>query len=75
MIAKAMLPTFGGAPQVWTASMVFFQAALLVGYSYAHLVTQHLRLRRQTGVHIGLLVLPILALPIALKGTDMIAGM
>ncbi len=55
--------------------MVFFQAALLVGYSYAHLVTQHLRLRRQTGVHLALLVLPLLALPIALKGTDIIGGM
>ncbi|MCY7418113.1 MAG: fused MFS/spermidine synthase [Chloroflexi bacterium] len=75
MIAKAMLPTFGGAPQVWTASMVFFQAALLAGYSYAHLATQHLRLRRQAGVHIGLLILPVLALPIALKGTDAAAGM
>ena len=72
MIAKAMLPTFGGAPQVWTASMVFFQAALLAGYRYAHLATQHIRLRRQAGAHIGLLILPIKALPVALKGTGLV---
>lgn len=36
MAAKAMLPLFGGAPAVWLVSMVFFQAALLAGYAYAH---------------------------------------
>ena len=38
MVAKA-LPTFGGAPQVWTAAMLFFQGALLAGYGYAHLTS------------------------------------
>src|SRR4028119_1162401 len=33
MFAKFVLPSFGGTPAVWTGSMMFFQAALLVGYS------------------------------------------
>ena len=36
MIAKLVLPTLGGSPMVWNTCMAFFQAALLVGYTYAH---------------------------------------
>jgi hypothetical protein len=74
MIAKALLPTFGGTPQVWTAAMVFFQAALLVGYGYAHLVTNRLGPRGGALVHIALLTLPLLALPIAIHGTEVVEG-
>ena len=38
MIAKAILPWFGGAASVWTACMLFFQTVLL-GYFYAHVVS------------------------------------
>ena len=31
VLAKALLPWFGGAPAVWTTSMLFFQALLLAG--------------------------------------------
>src|SRR5687768_3409630 len=51
MTAKLLLPTFGGSPQVWTASMVFFQGALLAGYAYAHWSIRRLGLRRQPMVH------------------------
>jgi hypothetical protein len=37
MIGKMLLPTLGGAPAVWNTCLVFFQAALLVGYTYAYL--------------------------------------
>lgn len=74
MVAKALLPTFGGSPQVWTAAMVFFQAALLVGYGYAHLVTNRLGPRRGPLAHLGLLALSLLALPIAVRGADIVAG-
>jgi len=70
MTAKLLLPTFGGSPQVWTASMVFFQAALLAGYGYADLSTRRLGLRRQPILHAFLLFLPLLVLPIGLRGLD-----
>jgi hypothetical protein len=70
MTAKLLLPTFGGSPQVWTASMVFFQAALLAGYAYADLSIRRLGLRRQPLVHAVLLFLPLLVLPITVRGLD-----
>ena len=33
IIAKAILPWFGGAPAVWTTCMLFFQTLLLAGYA------------------------------------------
>ncbi|HVC93051.1 MAG TPA: fused MFS/spermidine synthase [Pirellulales bacterium] len=66
MIAKLVLPKFGGAPAVWNTCMVFFQAALLAGYVYAHATTQWMGVRRQAILHLGLLVLPWLVLPIAI---------
>ena len=39
LIGKFILPWFGGSPAVWTTCMLFFQVVLLVGYSYAHLIT------------------------------------
>ncbi len=63
LIAKAILPWFGGAPAVWTTCMLFFQSALLVGYAYAH-VTKRLAARTQAGLHIALLGLTLLLLPI-----------
>ena len=45
IIAKQILPWFGGTSAVWTTCLVFFQAMLLAGYLYAHLVTTTLRIR------------------------------
>ncbi len=75
MVAKAMLPTFGGTPQVWTVSMLFFQGALLVGYGYAHLLTQRLTAGRQALVHVAVLLLPLITLPIALRGTGVASSL
>jgi hypothetical protein len=68
MIAKMILPRLGGSPAVWNTCMVFFQALLLAGYGYAHALTACLSTRRQTLLHIGLLLSPclLLVLPIAL---------
>lgn len=63
LMAKAILPWFGGAPAVWTTSMLFFQTGLLAGYGYAHW-GRRLPLRRQLVVHLALLALSLLALPI-----------
>ncbi len=38
MFAKMALPLLGGSPGVWNTCVVFFQAALLCGYGYAHLI-------------------------------------
>jgi hypothetical protein len=63
MIAKMVLPLLGGSPAVWSTCMVFFQAALLAGYAYAHATTTWLGARFQTVVHVGLLLLPLFVLP------------
>src|SRR5256885_3348631 len=63
IIAKQILPWFGGSAAVWTTCLVFFQTVLLAGYAYADL-THKLGLRRQTLLHIALLLLSLLTLPI-----------
>jgi spermidine synthase len=69
MIAKMILPLLGGTPAVWTTCMVFFQAVLLAGYSYAHFLTSRFTLRRQLLIHGILLLLPflVLALPVGIS--------
>jgi spermidine synthase len=63
IIAKQILPWFGGSAAVWTTCLVFFQSVLLAGYAYADL-THRLGLRRQTLLHIALLLVSLAALPI-----------
>ena len=60
MIAKALLPYFGGSPAVWTVSMLFFQTGLLLGYSYAHLLSSTTPTTIQVLVHFCLMVLMVL---------------
>ena len=64
MIARYILPWFGGGPAVWTACMLFFQVALLGGYAYAHLLSARLSRRRQYILHVALLALSLASLPI-----------
>lgn len=64
MFAKMVLPMLGGTPAVWNTCMVFFQAMLLAGYSYAHATTSLLGVRKQAMLHCLLIVLPLLVLPI-----------
>jgi len=64
IIAKQILPWFGGAAAVWTTCLVFFQATLLAGYAYSDLVVHRLRPRVQIGTHVGLLALSLVVLPI-----------
>jgi hypothetical protein len=66
MIAKMVLPTLGGTPGVWNTSMVFYQAALLAGYAYAHWGSRRLTATRQLAIHGLLLGLAVLFLPIVL---------
>lgn len=68
MVAKLVLPMLGGSPSVWNTSMVFFQAALLGGYAYAHLLQRIGSIRIQVGVHLALLVAAALFLPLQISG-------
>jgi hypothetical protein len=65
MFARMVLPYLGGTPAVWNTCVVFFQASLLAGYTYAHLTPAWLGVRRQALAHIGLMLVPLLLLPIA----------
>jgi SAM-dependent methyltransferase len=64
IIAKQILPWFGGSAAVWTTCMVFFQVALLTGYAYADLTTRRLTPKRQIALHIALLAASLVVLPI-----------
>ena len=63
IIAKQILPWFGGSAAVWTTCLVFFQSVLLAGYAYADWTTR-LGARRQAMLHVALLAISLLSLPI-----------
>ncbi len=64
VIAKQILPWFGGSSAVWTTCMVFFQCALLAGYLYADTLVRRLSANWQWRVHSVMLVLSLISLPI-----------
>ena len=64
MIAKMILPWFGGSAAVWITAMLFFQTALLGGYLYAHWSVRSLGPRSQSLLHAGLLGVSLLLLPV-----------
>ncbi|MFZ5669789.1 MAG: fused MFS/spermidine synthase [Pseudomonadota bacterium] len=68
MVAKLVLPLLGGSPAVWNTSMAFFQAALLVGYGYAHLLQRIPSVRRQITVHLVALAIAGHTLPLRISG-------
>jgi len=64
LMAKQILPWFGGSAAVWTTCLVFFQFLLLAGYAYTDWTTRHLSARRQVTLHIVLLAVSLVTLPI-----------
>lgn len=70
MVARMILPVLGGSPAVWNTAMVFFQAALLAGYLYAHLLTRRFGTRAQVIIHAIVLLVPIIALPISITSAN-----
>src|SRR5690242_3371212 len=64
IIAKMILPWFGGTSAVWSTCMLFFQLVLLLGYAYAHFLHRKLNARRQALAHIFTLAISLAALPI-----------
>ena len=64
IMSKMILPWFGGAPNVWTTCMPFFQTVLVLGYLYAHILATRLSPKSQFGLHCLLLFVSVLSLPI-----------
>jgi hypothetical protein len=56
IIGKYILPFFGGAAAVWILCLLFFQVLLLVGDTYAHVVSRLPRLPSQGKTHAGVLL-------------------
>ncbi|MEO8486311.1 MAG: fused MFS/spermidine synthase [Betaproteobacteria bacterium] len=64
VMAKQILPWFGGSATVWTTCLVFFQSALLLGYAYADWMVRRVTPRTAVRAHVVLLVLSVVVLPI-----------
>jgi hypothetical protein len=66
MVTKLVLPRFGGAPSVWSVAIVFFQAALLAGYAYAHWLTRYVRGRIAVVIHVAVMIAACFWLPLSI---------
>ena len=66
MFTKMVIPRLGGTPSVWSVAMVFFQAVLLGGYAYAHLLTSWLPGKRSLVVHLVVMALALFFLPLSI---------
>jgi hypothetical protein len=64
LVAKYVLPWFGGSPGVWTTCLLFFQVLLTAGYGLAHFLASRFTPRRQAMMTIGFLLLTVASLPI-----------
>jgi hypothetical protein len=69
LFAKMVLPVLGGSSSVWAVALLFFQAALLIGYGYAHLLTRHVSAASNGFVHLGIALLALIVLPVGLPET------
>lgn len=66
LLAKHLLPQFGGSAFVWVTSILFFQTGLLLGYLYAYLLAKLPSLRWQAGIHLLLLAASLYFIPLHL---------
>jgi hypothetical protein len=64
MVAKRILPWFGGTPSVWTLCLAFYQTALFLGYTYAHLLVRFASPTAQLGIHSLVVGAAFVALPV-----------
>ena len=64
LIAKIILPWFGGSAAVWSAAMLFFQLVLLAGYAYAHISIRFFKPKVQIVLHAAMLLVSCALLPI-----------
>ena len=64
ILARVILPWFGGSSAVWTTCLLFFQSVLLLGYLYSYWIYRWLHPRLQTLIHILLLAASLAVLPV-----------
>src|ERR1700742_4531661 len=69
MFTKMVLPRLGGSPAVWSVAMVFFQALLLGGYAYAHLLTLALPSRIAVLGQVGVMTAALVFLPLSIASS------
>jgi hypothetical protein len=74
MFARMALPLLGGTPAVWAIAMCFFQAVLLGGYCYAHLLKKFVPPVYAVPLHVGLMGLAWFSLPVSLPMADVPTG-
>lgn len=70
MFTKMVLPVLGGSAATWSIAMVFFQAVLLLGYAYAHLLTRYLSFWVGAAVHITILLTAAFTLPVRFEAQN-----
>jgi hypothetical protein len=66
MVARMILPFFGGSPAVWNTCLFFFQTVLLLGYLYAHFAGKWLGIKRHMIVHVTLIAAALYFLPVTI---------
>lgn len=67
LLARMLLPAFGGSPAVWNTCMVFYQVLLLSGYAYAHESVRRFGIARQMLLHAAIVLGSVAMLPHALS--------
>jgi spermidine synthase len=74
IMARYVLPWFGGSSSIWTTCLLFFQVLLPLGYLYAHLLKRYCPSKAQGLVHVFLVAVSFYFLPIipdeSLKPTE-----
>ena len=64
IVAKRIVPWFGGVPAVWSLCLAFYQTMLFAGYAYAYLLIARAGPRTQLAVHAAVVAAAALALPV-----------
>ena len=59
LVARMVLPLYGGSFHVWSTTITFFQGILFIGYVYCHIFAMRLG-----GWHLALVVTPLVWLPL-----------
>ena len=72
--SKELLPHFGGAPNVWLASLAFYQIMLSGGYLYSHLLQKYFSLKKQMLIHLSIILIAAILMPVALN-KDLMASL
>ncbi|MEZ4461746.1 MAG: hypothetical protein R3E66_18895 [bacterium] len=66
-VGKVLLPVMGGTPAVWNTCMLFFQAALLLGYGYTHVTSKWLDVKKQGVLHLLLMGAAFAFIPVTVS--------